>query len=513
MPFFHGRRLRLKGKALWLVFAISGCQSSDQADRPFTFLVDFPPTTLNPRASLDASSQRINALMFSALTRINADLAAVPDLAESWKIEDGGKNWIFKIRKDRHDEMGHPIDAKALADCLENYRIGKPTVPFRSAFSAWIGTEAKEEELTLHLSKPDPYLARNISLLRFFRVDGAKSFCEEPKTKDRLITSGEFRPKNWDFSPEQEMTLIPNSDFPEKNPLRLVFVQDDNTRFLKIMNGEVDSAPTVLSLTKTKLLEEKYRDRFDFLERESVRVNYLAFNLRDPILKRLEVRQAIARAIDREKIVREKLMGFATIAGSLLSPLLPESFSSPFAFDPNESIRLLESAGFKPDENGIRLRLHYKTTPVREGFESALVFQAMLKRVGIDLQIDRVEPAVFLASVRKGAFQLYSSRWLGVADGSILMRTLRSGVPDNRAGYSNSEMDRLLDEAEGEVDDVKRKRSLARVQRKMAEDLPYFPLWYWNSTVILRKGWTGLAASEISLSGAFEPLTQLKRKK
>lgn len=277
---------------------------------------------------------------------------------------------------------------------------------------------------------------------------------------------------------------------------------------LKLLRGEIDVTQSSLSLAKERWLRAEHSDRFDILEREGVSVSYLAFNMRVPILANQAVRKAIAAAIDRDAITRDKLFGFATPAGSLLSPLLPESHASKFEYNPERAEALLDQAGYPRGKDGVRFHLRYKSTPVREGIETAQIIRYFLGKIGIDVDIDVVEPAVFLASVRKGAFELYSSRWLGISDGSILFRTLRSGRPDNRAGYSDPAMDRLLDEANSEIDLKKRAALLAQAQERMADELPYFPLWYWKTTAILRKGLTGL--DKLSLSGAIEPLTHLR---
>ena len=194
----------------------------------------------------------------------------------------------------------------------------------------------------------------------------------------------------------------------------------------------------------------------------------------------------------------------------MLSPLLAESYPVAFPYDPAQAEQLLEQAGFPRGPDGVRIRLRYKTTSARDNLEAVLAFQAMLKKIGIEIEIEVVELSVFLASVRKGAYQLYSSRWTGITDGSILHRTLHSGSRDNRAGYRSAGMDALLDRAMTEPDLEKRKAILKDAQSLMANDLPYFPLWYWTGALVLRKGVQGMKAGDISLSGSLEPLTHLR---
>ena len=469
-------------------------------------LLDQVPLTLNPRLTLDAAGQRINALLFRGLTRLDVNLVPQPDLAESWTASHNGQRWVFKLRKGQTDHAGDPITSEKVKTCLEEYRTGKPSSLVFSAFNGWKDTSIKNNELIISLEKPDPYFPKNISLLRYFRTSNG-NICADPKNNESLITSGRYRPQHWQTAPENDMELYP---IQAGTPiLKLIFVRDETTRILKMLRGEGDVV-SFIPLAKTRWIQEHHKDKFQVFERTGVMVSYLAFNLKNPALAKREVRQAIAHAIDRESIVRYKMFGFGKVAGSFLIPTLPESHQVPFFFDKIESERLLELAGLKRDAHGIRLRLKYKTTPVREGIETAQMIQDMLRPLGIELTLDVVEPAVFLTSIRKGAFDLHSSRWIGASDGSIFFSTLHSKQKNNRVSYEDAGMDRLLEQSNEELDTSKRLAILTQVQEKMMVDLPYFPLWYWNNSLVIRKELAkNYEARYLSLSGSYESFTEI----
>lgn len=489
--------------------------TSHSSPPPFRILLDPPPINLNPRASLDATSQRINELLFRALTRLDSNLVPLPDLASKWEVLDDGKTWKFPILKNQKDQSNQVIDSEKMRQCLENYRIGSPTSVFRTALPHWISTETLNDSVIIRLKAPDPYLPRNLSLLRYFRTSESSTPCSEPLTQSSLIGSGNFKAETWDFSPQNHFILTPSNPSSSLRKLELVFNQDDDTKALKLLRGEVDAIQNSISLSKTRWIEHKAPEQFKVLERPGVSVSYLAFNFNDPLLSRKEVRKAIALSIDRESIVRNKHLGFTHVASSLLSPLLPESSSTAFEYNPNYAETLLDQAGFPRGKEGIRFQLRYKSTPAKEGIETAFMLQDMLGKVGIKIWIDVVEPAVFFASIKKGHFQLYSSRWIGVADGSILYNSIRSGQHLNRIHYLNSEIDQLLDSAVSTTNTHQRILLMKQIQILIAEDLPYFPLWYWDIGLILRKEiWeknrNSFSGESLSLSGSLEPLTHLR---
>ncbi len=500
-----------------MVVSLSSCWGSSTNSisatdpLPLRILLDAPPSTLNPRASIDATGQRLGGLLFRALTRMDVRLKAQPDLAESWRVSRDGLRWTFRLKKDLRDHSGEAIDAARIAACLEEYRAGKPVSALQGAFPNWKATRVDSKEprtVVVEMSAPDPYFQNNATLLRYFRVEGDSRPCVEPTADHPVIGSGDYRLPQWIAAPATELLMERVSRDEALQPrLKFFFVRDDNTRALKLLRGEVDVAQNGVSLSKTRWLAREFADRFDLMETPGVNVSYLAFNHRDPLLKRPEIRRAIAMAIDREEIIRTKMFGFGALAGSFMEPSLPESRSISFPYNPGEAEKLLDRAGLPRDADGTRFHLKYRTTPVREGSEPALIFQRMLGRIGVQLDLDVVEPAVFLSAIHKGRFQLYSSRWVGVSDASIYYQTLYTGQSRNRVGFSDPEIDRLLKESMSGVHEARRIELIGSVQTLMAEKLAYFPLWFWGNAVLARKG---ARIPEISMSASLEPMARIQ---
>src|ERR1019366_9617564 len=144
---------------------------------------------------------------------------------------------------------------------------------------------------------------------------------------------------------------------------------------------------------------------------------YLSFNFRDPRLRDVRVRRAIAYAIDRNTIVNTILRGTARIATGMLSP---ENWAydgnvTTYSYDPKKARQLLDQARYTAGSNGMRgLRFEYKTTP--EGARLGEVFQAMLQRVGIELTIRTLDFATYYADIQAGSFGLTSLQWVRIND-------------------------------------------------------------------------------------------------
>jgi len=115
--------------------------------------------------------------------------------------------------------------------------------------------------------------------------------------------------------------------------------------------------------------------------------------------------------------------------------------------------------------------------------------QQQLRDVGIALDIRTFEFATFYADVTKGAFQLYSLRWIGGnEDPDIFEHVFYStNTPPrgaNRSYYANPEVDRLIDQGRQELAEAKRLQDYAHIQRIVAGELPYINLWYLDNVLV-----------------------------
>ena len=235
------------------------------------------------------------------------------------------------------------------------------------------------------------------------------------------------------------------------------------------------------------------------LERESnlavehaggTRLAYLGFNLRDPILKDVRVRQAIAYALDRQPMIEYLWRGQAQPARSVLPP---QSWAyngdvPPYDHDPEKAKQLLDAAGY-PAVNGVRFHITMKTSTDENTRLMVAVMQQQLREVGIALDIRSFEFATFFSDV---------TAW-SVSDvlAALDRRQRRSGhfricvsLVEVSAEWGEP---RLLLESEGrcadrqgrrEIDPKVRKPLYAEVQRILAEDLPYINLWYLDNVLV-----------------------------
>jgi peptide/nickel transport system substrate-binding protein len=128
----------------------------------------------------------------------------------------------------------------------------------------------------------------------------------------------------------------------------------------------------------------------------------------------------------------------------------------------------------------------------------AAVLQQQLARVGIALDLRSYEFATFYADVTRGAFQMYSLRWIGGNEQpdifSYAFATSRfSPKGANRSHYSNPTLDALLDDAAENPDQSRRREDYVKAQKILAADLPAINLWYRDTVIVHNRRLTNLA--------------------
>jgi len=140
--------------------------------------------------------------------------------------------------------------------------------------------------------------------------------------------------------------------------------------------------------------------------------------------------------------------------------------------------------------------------------------QEQWRKIGVDLELRPLEFATVLSDAIKGNFQLNLLRWVGANNDPDIFEFVFSSKrfpPDgaNRGHYRNPRVDVLTDQIRVEMDQAKRKVLCSEVQKILADDLPYLPLWFTDATSVHKKS---LAQFDLSPTGDFDFLATLAPK-
>lgn len=472
-----------------------GCLSTSQPNRPPGYLIvaiESNPTHLDPRYSTDANSDRIGALIFNSLMRTDEYARFQPDLAEHWEAIDE-RTYLFHLRKGVTFHDGRLLTAEDVKYTYESVLDPKNHSPKRASLKALKAVDQLGRyRVRFRLTEPHAPFLESTTL----GIVPAGTLIEGEEGKRLLIGSGPFVLE--EFLPGERLTLKAHSSYWEGAPsvagLVIKIIPDAMVRALEFKKGTVDFLQNDIEPDMLPWLEKNTDAKI--LIRHGTTFQYVGVHLEHPILKHREVRRAIALAINRQAIIRHLLKGLAVPATGLLSPShwAHESSVPQTTYDTEEAKRLLDRAGFPdPDGDGPlpRFKLSYKTTTLDLRKRIAEAFKEQLSRVGIELEIRTFEWGTFYSDIKKGNFHLYSLSWVGVRDPDFYFNLFHSGsMPphgDNRGRYRNPEIDQLLEKGRQTLSLKERKRTYSRVQKILARDLPYIPLWWTKNVVVMQK--------------------------
>jgi peptide/nickel transport system substrate-binding protein len=472
------------------VLGLSGISCNKQTDtNTLVMIIENSPANLDPRVGTDAQSEFIDELLFDSLVRKDDHFNLQPSAAESWDIPDP-QTYIFHLRHDMRFHDGHPVTARDVKWTLESM-LNRTVISLKTSTYKLVDKIDAPDDSTvvIHLSEPFAPLLWNLSEGAFGIVPygSGKEFNSHP------VGSGPFRFVR--ATPDSEVVIERNDSYwghhAKMQRIRFAVVPDTTTRALELRKGSAHlSAINSLPADMVRALERE--PNLEVVRHPGTTLAYLAFNLRDPILKDVRVRQALAHAIDRAPMLHYLFGGSGRLADSILPPQhwAYDGDVAHYPYDPDRANALLDAAGYPRGKDGVRFHLNMKTSTEEATRLIAAVMQQQLRDVGIALDIRSFEFGTFYSDVQKGAFQLYSLRWLGYSnqDPDMFENVFHSAsFPPKRANrgyYSNPEMDRLIEQGRKTVDQGKRKEIYDNIQRILARDLPYINFWYFDNVMV-----------------------------
>src|SRR5262249_30092252 len=314
---------------------------------------------------------------------------------------------IFHLHRGIRFHDGRPLSARDVKWTLDSMRDGSLLTLKGSTYKLITSVETPDDyTLVVRLKEPFAPLLWNLTRGAF----GVAPYGSDKQFNRMPIGSGPFRFVS--LSPDSEVVLERNDDYWGEHArvkrLHFNIVPDVTTRALELRKGSADIAVTSLIPEMVNTLRRE--PNLEIQERPGSSLQYLAFNLRDPILKDVRVRQALAYAIDRGPILHYLFGDQGRLADSVLPP---EHWAyngevMHYSYDPKRANALLDAAGYTRGSDGVRFHLTMKTSTDEPPRLLAAVLQQQLRQAGIALDIRSFEFATFYSDVLKGEFQLYS---------------------------------------------------------------------------------------------------------
>ena len=289
------------------------------------------------------------------------------------------------------------------------------------------------------------------------------------------IGAGPFMFQEW--RKDERVVLTANLKYWDGPPLVETLIvrpiPDPWAMMTELESGGVD---IVAEVPPASFGQIKSNSSLQALTAPSTTVHYIGLNTRKPPLDNVQMRRALNLAVDKTAIIKTVL---ATLAVPINGPLFPESRGydaslQGYVFDLAKARALLKAGGA---EAGFSPQLD-TTAPNKEAAEAVT---GQLKQIGVNLNVNVMEPGVLTTKINNGESDLYYYTWGdSAADGAVtLYRHFHSSQRQTfkDTWYSKPELDKNIDDARFTFDFDKRRTLLTQAVGTVVEDAPWLFLW------------------------------------
>jgi peptide/nickel transport system substrate-binding protein len=408
-------------------------------------------TGLDPHLSPGIQAHRAVGNLFNSLVTIDTDLNYVPELAESWEILEGGKVYLFHLRKGVKFHDGTDFDADVVR---WNYqRIVDPEekafdAPNYSIVESVEAIDAHTVKFTL--KHPSMILLPVMAAYRagFLQMSPA-SYKQWGKEDVRLhpVGTGPFKLARWEQN--QIIVLEKNPHYfkpglPYLDRLDLRIMKEGVTRATALRTDEVDFANWIPSEHVERLTKDP---QLQVIRGRDAQRAQTYFNLRKPAFQDVRVRRALlGYGIDRHAIAKTALLGLAQPLWSFVPPGAKGhiDFGDQFAYDPETAKTLLKEAGYD-EKNPLRYTL--MTNAAEASLPTiATIMKTQYAKLGVEVMVEVLDRPLFLRRLTRdrdwdqllnlsgGSFDTYSAT-----------RLIDTRAGNNSSNHQDERVDVLID--------------------------------------------------------------------
>lgn len=458
-------------------------------------VIDTNPPTFNSAITTSLSDQQVAVAILSSLIWLDDKGKPQPYLAESWTISQDGRTYTFRLRRNVRWHDGKPFTAEDV-----KFSIEEVLAKYHPRSSAVFKNVEK-------LETPDPYtvvIRLKQAFAPFLTVLNPTDAAILPKHlyqgTDILKNPYNLQPvgtgpfKFQEFVRGDRVVVVRNPDYFEPSlPYvdRIIFkiIPDVNSRSVALQTGEVDYIFDSFLAKEDLPWLRQVKGVTIKLDTDFPVDDMFIMNVRSGPLANPQVRQAIAHALDRSRIVERVFQGLGSPGRTPIDSRFtwaynPEAdFRRLYPYNPAIAQRLLDQAGF-PLKDGIRFKIRHVFDIRRPGqLPLAQVIKEQLRKVGIDVVLDGVERSVMLDKIYdKWDFDTTSQLYNSNGDPAIGLQRLyicseiRKAPFVNASGYCNKEVDALFERGATAVTQEDRGAAYKKVQVILARDVPTYVL-------------------------------------
>src|SRR4030081_524892 len=428
-----------------------------------------------------------NLVIYKQDVAQNSLESIVPDLAESWAWSDDGKMLNFKLRQGVKWHDGRPFTSNDVK-CTFDMLMGKSPQKFRkNPRKSWYDevvdvTTNGDSEVAFNLKRPQPAL---LALLASGYTPVYSCHVSPGDMRTKPIGTGPF--KFVEFKANESIKLVRNPDYwkkglPHLDGIEFTIIPNRSTAILAFVAGKFDMTfPTEVSIPLLKDVKTQAPNAVCVVEPINVSTNII-INSTAPPFDNLDIRRAMALALDRPAFISILNEGQADIGGTMLPapggvggmPKEMRGATPGYGPDVNanreQARKLMQKAGYGPDKH-LKVKVSTRNIPVYR--DPAVILIDQLKSIYIDGELDVVETANWFSKVARKDYTLGLNLTGNAVDDpdQAFYENYSCNSERNYTNYCNADIEKLFDQQSQETDVAKRKKLVWDIDKKLQEDV------------------------------------------
>ena len=435
---------------------------------------------------------------------ITMDAAGQPvgKLAKSWEMSDDAKTWTFHLQEGVTFHDGEAFNADAVLYNFDRMRSEVKPSGFYSlnidSFYPNLDQVTKVDDYTVQMT----FTEASPTLL--FTMTNFGSAMYSPKCFDENynytgIAQGTGPFKITENVKDQYVLLERNEDYwGEKaaaKTIRVMTIPDVNTRFSAMKSGEIMGVIDLKAITPALAVELVKDDQFAITTTNSTMIDFLCLNGTKAPFDDVRMRKAFSLLVDRNAIADHIYLGYASPTSNILNYSTPFYKDFPVEYDPEQAKALAKEV---LGDQRVSVKYLVQQDNTEQKAEAELI-AAILPEIGVDVTIESYDWAAMKDMMKSGDYDIArGQQGLSNMEAITIFKRFMYSTGDQNVNYSlgvkSAEIDGLIDQADAEIDLVKRQEAYDKLQEISVETQPVLPLYNEKTLMVYNKKLAGYEA-------------------
>lgn len=496
------------------IASLSSAVVSAQEEQVLNLAIGSEPPTIDPALATDSTSGAIIKNVFEGLTAMDNAGEILPAAAESWEISEDGLTYTFKLREGNTWSNGDPVKASDFEyawkrvlnpETASQYASILYVVEGAEAYNAGEGeadavgvTAIDDSTLEVKLVNPTAYFLELTAFYTYMPVHQVTVEADADwalDASDAYITNGPFSLTEWAHS--SHYVLVKSDSYWDAENVALdtvnvQIIEAESTANAEFQAGGIDYLGSPYSTVSLDAIE-LYKANEELNVAPYAAIYWYKLNTTDEVMSNVNIRKALALAVDRQALVDNVTKGGQLPALGLVPPT-SAGFEEDRGYMADADFELakeylatgLEELGLA-DPSELTVNISINTSEAHSTI-AQFIQEGWAQNLGINVAIDNTEWQVYLERLNVLDYQIARMGWIAdFNDASSFLDMYRTAdAGNNDTGWESEAFKNLIDQSAAEQDADVRTDLLVQAEAVMMEDMPVIPLYYYTNLYVIQ---------------------------